>query len=175
MSDTTKAKTRKKAAPAEARPPGRPSDYSLELADLICERMAEGESLRSICQADDMPNRATVFRWLASNKEFSDQYARACEARAEFLFDDMLDIADETGFDTLISETGPRANTEWISRSRLRVDTRKWMLAKLVPKRFGDKLAIGGADDLPPIKTMTDEELDAAIAKAAAAAHGGDE
>lgn len=174
MSDTTKAKKTRTAAPAEARAPG--CAYSQEIADLICEALMEGHSLRSICAAENMPNKATVFRWLASNKEFSDQYARAREAQADCLFDDILEIADDGRNDSHLDDEGNRrTDTDVIQRSKLRVEARKWMAAKLRPRVYGDKLAIGGADDLPPIKTMTDEELDAAIAKAAAAAHGSHE
>ncbi|MFK3738962.1 terminase small subunit protein [Massilia sp. TN1-12] len=167
MSDTKPTKGQKPKA--AARPQGRPSDFTVDMADRICERLAEGESLRSICRDDSMPNRATVFRWLAANKEFSDQYAHACEARAEGMFEDMLDIADETTFDTVIGENGDRANTEWISRSKLRVDTRKWMLARMQPKKYGDKItqeltgADGGAIQVQSAAALTDDQL-AAIA-----------
>lgn len=73
---------------------GRPSIFSEELADEICERIADGESLRSICRDDEMPSKATVFRWLAEKQDFQDQYTRAREAQADSLVDDMLDIAD---------------------------------------------------------------------------------
>jgi hypothetical protein len=132
---------------------GRPSGFTQEVADAICERLAEGESLRSICAGDDMPNKATVFRWLAAHKEFSDQYARAREAQADALFDEILDIADDGRNDTYTDEDGnERTNQDVIARSRLRVDSRKWMAGKLRPKVYGDKLAVGGADDLPPIQ-----------------------
>jgi len=67
----------------------RPSDYSPELTAVICARMAEGVSLRSICLADDMPDKATVFRWLAAHKEFRDQYARARECRADAMAEEI--------------------------------------------------------------------------------------
>jgi len=173
MSDNTTDQTRD-AAPA--RSPGRPSSFTQEVADRICEALMEGHSLRAICAAEDMPNKGTVFRWLAANKEFSDQYARAREAQADCLFDDILEIADDGRNDKYTDDEGmQRTDYDVIARSKLRVDARKWMAAKLRPRVYGDKLAIGGADDLPPIKNMTDEELDAAIAKAAAAANGSHE
>ena len=146
MSEPKAKKTRKTAAPAEAGTPvspallGRPSSFTQETADRICDLIAEGESLRAVCRMPDHPSASTVFKWLSEQPAFSEQYARACEARAETMFEDMLDIADESGFDTIQGENGDRANTEWISRSKLRVDTRKWMLSKMQPKKYGDKI-----------------------------------
>lgn len=119
---------------------GRPSEFSLEVADAICERIAEGESLRAICAAEEMPNKATVFRWLANNKAFSDQYARARESQADLMADEILEIADETERDTILTDSGEKPNAEWISRSRLRVDARKWLASKMAPKKYGDKV-----------------------------------
>lgn len=124
----------------------RPSDFSPELATEICRRIAEGASLRKVCQADDMPDKATVLRWLAIrvNTEFRDQYARARELWADGLFDETLEIADDATNDVKIVETGDMAievvNHENIQRSRLRVDTRKWAAARLAPKKYGDRI-----------------------------------
>lgn len=76
---------------------GRPSDYTQDIADLICERIADGESLRSICSAEGMPSRMSVFRWLAdpARTAFRDQYARAREEQAEFYAESIVEIADE--------------------------------------------------------------------------------
>lgn len=177
MSDTKPAKTRKKAAPAEAKPPGRPSIYSQELANRICDRIADGESMRSICREEGMPDKRTMLRWLNANAEFRTQYAHAREEQADNLVEEILDIADDGWNDTYLDDEGnKRTDHDVIARSRLRVDARKWIAAKLAPKKYGDKLAIGGADDLPPIKGMSDEELEAKIAALAAAAnHDGGE
>lgn len=124
----------------------RPSDYSQEIADLICERIGDGESLRKICSEDDMPNKATVFRWLAAHPEFSDQYARAREAQADTLFDEVLAIADTPmmGEKTKIGSDGKTETTtgDMIEHRRLQVDARKWMAGKLRPKKYGDKLDV---------------------------------
>lgn len=131
---------------------GRPSEFTQEIADAICERIADGESLRSICTDDDMPNKATVFRWLAKNPDFSDQYARARETQADTLFDECLDIADDGRNDWVERErkdgtTYIALNEEAIARSRLRLDARKWMAGKLRPKVYGDKMALTGGDE----------------------------
>ena len=106
---------------------GRPSDYNQEIAADICAHIAEGQSMRTICQGDDMPAMSTVFRWLAKHEEFQEQYARAKNESAEAMIEDMLAIADH----------GSRTDTQ---RARLRVDTRKWIASKLKPKKYGDKL-----------------------------------
>lgn len=148
---------RKKAeadsAPVAPKKIGRPTIYTPELVETICTRMIDGESLRAICRDEHMPPAGTVLRWVSQHKEFRDQYEDAMAQRAESMFEEILDIADETSRDTVITDTGERANTEWISRSRLRVDARKWMLSKMMPKKYGDKIAIGGADDLPAVQS----------------------
>lgn len=132
---------------------GRPSSFSQDIADTICSRIAEGESLRTICQADDMPGKSTVFRWLAESETFRDQYARAREAQADYLAEEILGIADNGENDTYVDENGnKRTDQDVIARSRLRVDARKWLASKMAPKKYGDKLAVGGADDLPPVQ-----------------------
>ncbi|KRR21895.1 hypothetical protein [Bradyrhizobium retamae] len=144
---------------------GRPSDYSPELVAVICARMAEGVSLRSICLADDMPDKATVFRWLAAHKEFRDQYARAREARADAMAEEILEISDDDSDDAITDpETGAtRINAEFVARSRLKVDTRKWLMARMAPKVYGDKVTqeLQGPDG-GAIKTISKIELVAA-------------
>jgi hypothetical protein len=133
---------------------GRPSSFTQEVAELICGRIADGESLRKICESADMPSKTTVMRWLAdeSQKAFRDQYARAREAQADHLAEEILEIADDGRNDTYETDSGTAVNQDVIARSRLRVDARKWLASKMAPKKYGDKLAIGGADDLPAVQ-----------------------
>lgn len=125
---------------------GRPTDYSEELAARICERLADGESLKAICASEDMPSKASVYLWLTKHPEFSDMYARAREDQADTLADEIIDIADDSTRDTILKPVGANGemvevqNTEWINRSRLRVDARKWVAAKLKPKKYGERL-----------------------------------
>lgn len=125
---------------------GRPSEYSTAMADLICERLMDGESLRSICAAENMPSKSTVCRWLAAHDEFRDQYARAREAQSDTLFDEILDIADDATNDWM-QRAGKDGLTAWVengeamTRSKLRVDARKWMVSKLQPKKYGERIA----------------------------------
>lgn len=124
---------------------GRPTTYNAEIAATICERIADGQSLREICRDDDMPARAAVFKWLSIHKEFADQYAHAREAQALHMADEILDIADDAKNDWVERLDGNgevigwRENGEALQRSRLRVDARKWLLSKLLPKKYGEK------------------------------------
>lgn len=122
---------------------GRPSKFTQELADHICAELMEGKSLRRICMAENMPNRSTVFLWLASNESFSDQYARAREIQGDTYFDEAIDIADDGQNDTYEDADGnKRTDMDVIARSRLRVDTRKWAASKLRPKKYGDRIDV---------------------------------
>ena len=85
---------------------GRPSEFTQEVADAICEAIADGKSLRKICDGEDMPTKTSVFRWLNADKAFSDHYARAREAQADTMADDILDIADDGRGDKYIDGDG---------------------------------------------------------------------
>lgn len=121
---------------------GRPSSFTQGVADMLCERLAEGESLRAICADDGMPRRATVFRWLAVNEMFRDQYAWAKEAQAETYADEIVAIADDRQGDYIERDGNVVYNAEHVNRSRLRVDARKWVASKLKPKKYGDRLDV---------------------------------
>jgi hypothetical protein len=125
---------------------GRPTIYSKELADKICIELALGKSMRTVCAMIGMPVMSAVFRWLREYEEFREQYARAKEEAADLMVEDMLDIADETSKDIIETKdrdgnvTGQKLNKEAVLRSRLKVDTRKWIASKLKPKKYGEKL-----------------------------------
>jgi len=124
---------------------GLPTSYDDKIAGVICSLIAEGNSLRSICKRNKMPDKATVIRWLGIHREFSDQYARAREAKADKLFEECLEIADDTSGD-YIEKKNDDGSTFWvvdhehIQRSKLRIDTRKWMAGKVAPKKYGEKV-----------------------------------
>lgn len=149
---------------------GRPSDYTPEVASDICGRITEGESLRSICRDESMPGIRTVFDWLEVHEEFRTKYARARELQAELQVDEMTEIADDGTNDWMERKNaegeniGWRENGEALTRSKIRLEQRRWNAEKLLPKKYGAKLAIGGADDLPPIRKLSDDDLDARIA-----------
>jgi hypothetical protein len=116
------------------RPVGRPSDYSDETADMICEAIATGGALYKLCERKDWPTQSTIYLWLEKNKEFSEKYARARERQADLRNEEIVEIAD---------------NAKDANLARLQVDARKWQASKLWPKKYGDKVAIGGDGDSP--------------------------
>lgn len=145
-------------------PGGRPSIFSEELADLICSHLVEGKSLRAICRDEGMPSVGTVCRWLNENAKFQEQYTSAREIQAETFADEIVLIADTPLIGTKTKTVGDKVETiegDMIEHRRLQVDTRKWVASRILPKKYGDKLAVGGAKDLPPIQTedMSDNEM----------------
>jgi len=100
---------------------------------------------------------STVFKWLADNKEFSEQYARAKQVQADYYADEIIDIADDGTNDWMEvrdkegeNVIGWRENGESIRRSVLRVDARKWVAAKLLPKKYGEKpIEVSGLNGSP--------------------------
>jgi hypothetical protein len=136
-----------------SKPIGRPSTYTAAKADAICTHIAHGKSLVSWCKEKGRPNYVTVMRWLDAHEEFRNNYARAREAQADYLAEEIVNISDDGLNDTYTDDKGNvLTNQDVIGRSRLRVDSRKWYASKLAPKKYGDKLAVGGADDLPPLQ-----------------------
>lgn len=114
---------------------GRPSLYSDELAETICERLANGEPLLEICQTPGFPNDATVYRWLEKHVSFREQYARSREVQADRKFDEAWIIARD-------------ATVETAQVARLQVDTIRWQTGKMAPKKYGDlkRVEMTGAD-----------------------------
>jgi hypothetical protein len=137
---------------------GRPTLYTEEIAQKICARLAEGESLRSICRDEGMPVEGTVRSW-AINPEHPifAQYRAAREAGYLLMADELLEISDDGSNDWMERSYGDDkpagwvANGEHVSRSKLRVETRKWILSKALPKIYGDKITAEhtGADGAP--------------------------
>jgi hypothetical protein len=129
---------------------GRPNMFTPELGEKICELIASGSSLRAIAKMEDMPAPSTVCTWLLDTedlekKAFYEQYTRAREIRADLMFEEMLEIADDGTNDWMEVErrdgsTFEMLNKEAVMRSRLRFDARRWVLSKMSPKKYGDKL-----------------------------------
>jgi hypothetical protein len=135
-----KASTPKKA-PAAKRKPGRPPVHGQATKDRICTEIAAGRTLTAILRDKGMPSVKWVFENLGKDKAFGESYARAREIRAEAWAEELVGIADEGENDTYVDENGnKRTDYDVIARSRLRVDTRKWLASKLLPKTYGDKL-----------------------------------
>jgi hypothetical protein len=87
---------------------------------------------------EHVPAASTIFKWLTENEDFAEQYARAREAQADTLADEILDIADDGSNDYMGEDKAYDGDA--VQRSKLRVDARKWVAAKLKPKKYGDKL-----------------------------------
>jgi hypothetical protein len=119
-------------------------DYSPEIADLICDRIAGGASLRQICQDANMPAKSTIFVWLEEHQDFARLYTLARQMQIEDLMDEILEIADDSSNDWIDRE-GPDGkkyrvfNPDSIRQSKLRIGARKWLISKLMPKRYGWK------------------------------------
>lgn len=106
---------------------GRPSVYTPDIADEICRRLAEGEGLKAICRDEHMPAASTVLDWVQRDyMGFSEPYARARETQIELMAEDLIALADDEAKDP--------------QRSRLQVDARKWVMSKVLPKKYGDKI-----------------------------------
>jgi hypothetical protein len=120
---------------------GRSSGYDAEIAETICNRLVNRESLRAICADPAMPARATVFRWLASNEKFRRSYAFARECQMEDLMDEILKIVDDTSHD-YVEKTGVDGKVtrvvdrEHIEDCRRRIKARRRILAYLAPKKY---------------------------------------
>lgn len=121
------------------RPRGRPSTYTQAVADRICQELASGSSLRKICKAPGMPPESTVREWVIDDVNgFAAHYTRARQMCAERWADEVLDLAD------LPPATLPdgRIDAGAVNHQRLMVDSRKWLLSKVLPKVYGDKVAV---------------------------------
>jgi hypothetical protein len=141
---------------------GRPTDYSIEIAEYICEKISNSEKgLRTLREEDpNFPGLTTIFRWLDLHEEFRKLYARAREAQAEYMRDTVLVIADDSGDDALEIRNkdgdvvGVKENREFVNRSRLRVETRLKLMAKLYPKVYGQDSEKLNEDKKDPTVTI---------------------
>jgi hypothetical protein len=127
---------------------GRPTKFTQSLAAIICERIADGESLRSICRDEAMPAKSTVLAWLADDDKtaFRTKYAQAREIQADGFVDEMVEIADDGSNDWMEKNFGEETrwveNGEVLRRSQLRISTRQWIAEKLKPKKYGAKVEL---------------------------------
>lgn len=108
---------------------GRPTDYTKDMADKICEKISGGLSLRAICAEAGMPARGTVYRWLIENADFQDQYTRARDKQADYFAEEIIEIADSA-----------EAESAAVAKAKLQIDARKWAASKMAPKKYGDKV-----------------------------------
>lgn len=123
----------------------RPSEYTDELGDIICDEIIAGGALYKLCERDDFPGERTVYQWLDRHPEFAQKYARARELQQDREADKIVVIADEAKDANL---------------ARLQIDARKWRASKLAPKKYGEKLDMNVAGT---IQTLPQEAVDARI------------
>ena len=119
---------------------GRPTRYDANMAAEICGRLAAGESLAAICRDPSMPVQTTVYRWIGTIPEFRELYACAREDQAETLADQIQDLADEQPAQVVDDKGIARVDNGWVTWQKNRVDARKWVAAKLKPKKYGDRV-----------------------------------
>jgi hypothetical protein len=136
--------------------------YKPKLAARFCAALADGKSIRSACKIEGMPSKATVFRWLREHPEFLAMYEIATDERADTLIDEIVDIADSC-----------RVDADSIRKAKLRIHARVEQAQRMKPRKYGNKMQLtgdGGGPVQHQVGKLTDDELDAAIAKAAGGA-----
>jgi hypothetical protein len=143
--------------------------YDQKIADEICRRLALGETLRQICRTQGMPANSTVVLWALGRSapaEFGKQYADARARGLDVIAEEIIEISDDGSNDWMEQETKNGnlitvPDHEHIARSRLRVDSRKWLLSKMRPDKYGDKTALTVERKITSMKDMAPEELEA--------------
>lgn len=154
------SKGKPEGSPAKGKRTGRPTVFTQQVANLICVRISEGESLKSITLDEEMPDRATVYRWLAADPLFCDMYTRAREDQADTLADEIMAIADETpDLNPILDKHGAlieiQLHSAYLQWQKQRIDARKWTAMKLKPKKYGDRQILAG-DSESPIAVQND-------------------
>ncbi len=143
----------------------KPWEYDESIALEVCLRISQGESLRAICEDKAMPSERTVYRWLAATPVFRQAYVRAREAQMDHWSDEIVEIADDASNDYIerIGKDGEVERVfdpEAVQRSKLRIDTRKWLMSKLAARTYGDKVDVNLSGSVE-VSTLSDEELEA--------------
>lgn len=142
--------------------PGRPTKYDPDVAEYVCQEIATGRSLKSVCREEGVPGHSTVLNWVSDDRDgFSDRYAHACQIRLHVLSEELLEISDDGRNDTYLDEEGQEhTNYDVIQRSKLRVDTRKWLLSKLKPDKYGRRQKVEHSGEITHhVQELSDEEL----------------
>lgn len=111
----------------------------------VLSKLGNGQSLRSVLDQtrdkDLLPCRTIFNEWLGNSEILATQYARACEARQDLIFEECLSIADESSGDSVVNDKGHISlDAEFVARSRVRIQTRQWMLGKMNPKKYGERI-----------------------------------
>jgi len=124
------------------RPVGRPSKYSEAIAISICKQIVSGKSLVYICKREGTPHLGTAYRWLDEHPDFRERYERARLDQADTLADEITMLADEEPRKIIDQNGVERIDSGWVQWHRLRIDSRKFIAAKLKPKKYGDRVDV---------------------------------
>jgi hypothetical protein len=130
----------------------------------ILARIAGGESVRAICRDEGMPCMSAWFVWLAADDDLQKAYAAAMEQRADHHFEEMFEIASDASRDFIeIKDADGKvveriANPNGIRRAVLEVDVRKWALARMNPKKYGDKVDLNHGGRVKVVSVDRDDE-----------------
>ena len=128
---------------------GRHTEYTPEIAKEFCSRLVDGTSVRTVCKDEEMPCTSTIFKWMAEQPEFSEQYAKAKMMAAEALAEEIFDIVDDEVSSPVMIDGVPlqidgkivmARDNVGVQHAKLRADVRKWYLSKIMPKKYGDKI-----------------------------------
>ena len=122
-----------------------PMELTPEIEEALFSHLEDGGSLRGFCAMDGNPSRTTVHKWLRNNEPFANHYAAARARGMDTWAEEIVEIADESGLDVIgvnLNTGQPVVDGEAIARSRLRVDARKWIMSKLAPKKYGEKVEV---------------------------------
>ena len=134
---------------------GRPSTYTPATAELICFRLADGETLTSICRTPGMPSRQCVQQWRMRMPAFDALYYRARLIGMESMSDDTLTIADDDTLDMLADGT---PNPTSVNRARLMVHARHFLMGKLARHVYGDRVEVEHSGSVDHVVTLSDRE-----------------
>jgi hypothetical protein len=171
--EVTEAISKAKAAP---KPTGRPSKYTPEIAQKMCELLSEGVPLREICRMEGMPYWRTVYLWIAKDESLSAHIARAREAGYDAMAEECLIIADTPKIGvkkTFNSGAGEEEDSmtvtedDMLGHRKLQIETRLKLLAKWNPKKYGDRVQLAGDAENPlklEVETQADKMMEALLA-----------
>jgi hypothetical protein len=132
---------------------GRPTKYCDQIAAEICGRLSCGEPVSTICKDDHMPGVTTIFMWLRRHDEFRKDYEEARKNGAHTYADQIAQIIDTKPLEIVDEQGNVRYDSASIAWNRLRMDGRKWLAAKYLPKVYGERLGVEGVEDGVAIKT----------------------